>query len=444
MDAQRTYREALEKLNDARSAEDVMKARAELVEYHGNYPEVKWLKPLKVTADEARDVLSSEPVAVRQFVDSLKSGISDDEFRNFIKENVQIIAEAPEYYSVYGLTLKGDSKIIAVSKGKPSVDRPSYEDKWKISCDDGILKFSDRTVVRELKSKNKIEPPFLLPSSSEMKTVVDVANRNNLTMGGFEGEVLKLIERHIAAGHESEFVPHEIEAAKRYNPVKGWVSPYRRVQFVAWYMRWLKEDLKLMPTDHELEKWYERADTLSQPVSVDDIDDGLSWLCIWEDRIRKRQIECARFLSEIPLDWVKLYREGKNAKAELRTIEGWKIMSAGMIRFDPVDPNFTTSPDAIAVRAPDVEPNHPLYVLRKIDGNLELIRAFEPGVKAPWRKCAAMQRMADGYLLGEPLYHVFAKGKFIDVQAEFWGLRKRLGHASKIADRIPLFGNGGN
>ena len=446
VEAQRCYRESLGKLNDSKSAEEFLKARAELIEYHGNYPEVKLLKPLSVGVDEVKDVLSASPKVLKRFIDSQRSGISDEEFSTFIKENVLIIADSPEYYSLYGLMAKNDAygKIVGVSKGKAKEDRPSYESSWKISCEDGILSFAKRTVVKEMKAKDGIAPQVLMPSSSEMKTVVDVANRSNLTLGAFESEVLKLIDRHISSGHEKGYVAGEEKFATYGNPIKGWMSPYRRVQFVAWYMRWLKEDLKLMPDDSELGRWFGKADTLSQLVQVDGVDEGLSWLCIWEDRIRSRQVECAKLLSEMPLDWVKIYRESKAAKIELREVGGWQVKYAGAVGFDPVSVDFASDPEVLVVKAPGVTADHPLYVLRKVKDRLVLFRAFEPGEKAPWRKCANMQKVPDGYVIGEPLYHVFTKGKFIDVQLELEEMKKRVGRASKDVDKIPLFTNGGN
>lgn len=444
--AQRCYRESLGKLNDAKGAEEFLKARAELIEYHGNYPEVKLLKALPVGVDEVKDILSASPAVLKKFIVLQRSGISDDEFATFIKESVLIIADSPDYYSLYGLMAKNDAygKIVAVSKGRPKEDRPSYETAWKISCEDGILNFAKHAVVKEMKAKEGIAPPILMPSSSEMKTVVDVANRSNLTLGAFEAEVLKLIDRHISKGHEKGYVSQEEKYAAMYNPTKGWMSPYRRVQFVAWYMRWLKEDLKAMPDDSELGRWFAKADTLSQPIGgIDGVEDGLSWLCIWDDRIRDRQKECARLLSEMPIDWVKIYRECKAARIVLREVGGWRVQYAGAVGFDPREDGFAKDSGALIIKAPGVTADHPLYVLRKVNDRIVLVRAFEPGSKSPWRKCADMQKLPDGYLLGEPLYHVFTKGKFIDVQAELAGMKKQVGRASKSVDQIPLFTNGG-
>ena len=226
------------------------------------------------------------------------------------------------------------------------------------------------------------------------------------------------------------------------------MSPFRRVQFLAWYMRWLKEDLKLMPNDRELNRWYDKLDRLSKAVMVDGVGESLSWICIWDDRVRKRTVECAKLLNEMPEDWVERYRDTKRKRRAFAVIGDWQVAYAGKVKFDPFDSAYEKNPEGIFVSAPGVMVNHPLYVLRKIDGRTTLIRAFEPGKdKVSWRKCDQTAYAKEGYVLGEPLYHVYTRGNgtFIDVQVE---LAKIAGHAGLSEsdleiNRIPLFSNGG-
>lgn len=448
VEEQRAYTNALEKLTEAKDAESAWTARKELMESYGNYPEVKLLKPLEIDVADIKDALSSEPVAVKSYLSQIKGGISQEDFGNFIKESVLAIADSPEYYSLYALVGKNDPsrKIVAISKGKPKIDKPSYETSWKISCENGLLlSFDKKSIVSDLKSRGGANA-VLMPSSDEMKTVVEIANRSNLTVSNFESELLKLIKKHIAKGHKSDFVGNEEKYAKYYNPTLGWMSPFRRVQFLAWYMRWLKEDLKLMPNDAELLRWYTELDRLSNAVMVDGVDESLSWICIWDDRVRRRTVECAKLLNKMPADWVERYRTLKALRKELTVIEGWKIEYAGKVKFDPLDPAYEKDPEGLYVSAPNVATDHPLYVLRKAVGKVSLVRAFEPGKKSPWRRCGEIEKTKEGYVLGEPLYHVFAKGKFIDVQDELAEIAKRAGleKSERQLESIPLFSNGGN
>ena len=147
----------------------------------------------------------------------------------------------------------------------------------------------------------------------------------------------------------------------------------------------------------------------------------------------------------MPADWVERYRTIKASRKEFAIIEGWKVTYAGKVKFDPLDPSYEKDPAGIFVSVPGVAADHPLYALRKINGKVTLVRAFEPGKNSPWRKCAEMERTKAGYVLGEPLYHVFAKGKFIDVQEELSEIAKRagIGKSDSQLVNIPLFSNGG-
>ncbi len=446
VEEQCAYTNALGKLVAARTADETLTARKELIEVHGNYPEAKSLQPLDVDLDEIKDALSSEPSEVKSFLARMRGGISQAEFENFIKENVLTIADSPVYYALYGLIDKRDmtGKILALSKGKPKIHKPSYEKTWQITSEQGdLLHFGKKSLVSEMKSRNGVDE-VLMPSSDEMKTIVEIAERKNLTVVGFEDELLKVINNHIVKGHQNEFLKGEKKFATYYNPIRGWMSPFRRVQFLAWYMRWLKEDLKVMPDDAELSRWYNELDRLSADIRVDGVDESLSWICIWDERIRRRTIECAKVLNRMPSDWVDRYRRVKASKKELAVIEGWKVVYAGKVQFDPLDPAYEKDPKALHVSAPNVAADHPLYVLRKINGKVSLVRAFEPGRTARWRKCNEMGLAGEDYALGEPLYHVFSRGRFIDVQDALKEMAKRAGLEAleRQIKCIPLYSMG--
>ena len=249
--------------------------------------------------------------------------------------------------------------------------------------------------------------------------------------------MLRLIDGHVKEAHQAKYVDNEAMRVSRSNPYKGWMSAYRRVQLVAWYMRWLKDDLKLMPSDDaQLDRWYRRADDLAQNITIEGVDEGLAWLCIWHDRIRERNAACAKFLNDLPIDWRDRYQRAQIDQSKKREVAGWKVSFAGIVKFDPLDPNYEKNPNAIAPSAKDVANDHPLYVLRRIGGRATLVKAFERGKNVPWRMCIDAVN-SGGYKFGEPLYHVFVGGRFIDVGEE---LQKLLGKDG--ASGIPLFTRG--
>lgn len=437
------YTNAIRKLIQANDAIEAIKARQELIEYHGNYPEVKTLKPLGVTEGDILDVLSQESEVVKAYLTREKGGISQSEFEIFIKENVLSIAEVPCYYSLYGMMLKNDATMLirAISQGKPTIEKPSYDTLYKITAEKGaLLSFSKRSVREEITNRSAIDS-FLMLSSIELRNIVGIARRSKLTLNEFERELLLLIDAHLDATHKKDYVKEQEQYLQLDNPIKNWYSPYRRVQVLFWYMRWLKEDLKVMPNDREITKWYDELERLADSVVVDDVDESLAWICLWDDGVKKRTRECAELLRKIPANWVERYKALKDAKRVFSVIRGWKVLYAGKVKFDPLDPNYVKNPEGIYVSTPGVSEDHPLYVLRTIDGKLRLVRAFEPGRDNPWRKCQAIENTKEGYILGEPLYHVLAKGKFIDVEEELRVLEKQAGTSSK---NIPLFSNKGN
>lgn len=447
---QRAYVDTLEELASAKDAESILVARKDLIEAFGNYREIHALKPLGVTVSDVRDVLSEEPSRVRSYLAAIKGSVPREVFSSFIKENILAITGFPTYYSLHGLIDKSgqQNRIIAVSEGKPVIDKPSYETTWRLSCGEGaLLSFDEQGVVRDMRRRNGAYS-VLMPSSDEMRTVVEIAKRSDISVSVFEDKILELIKKHIVKGHEKDFLDNEKKYVTYFNPVRGWMSPFRRVQFLAWYMRWLKEDLKLMPNDRELNRWYDKLDRLSKAVMVDGVGESLSWICIWDDRVRKRTAECAKLLNEMPEDWVERYRDTKRKRRAFAVIGDWQVAYAGKVKFDPFDSAYEKNPEGILVSASGVMANHPLYVLRKIDGRTTLVRAFEPEKdKVSWRKCDQTAYAKEGYVLGEPLYHVYARGNgtFIDVQVE---LAKIAGHAGLgesdlEINRIPLFSNGG-
>ena len=448
VDAQESYRKALDKLCESNGAEAVLEARQQLIEDFGNYPEVKTLSGLSVGVEEVKSVLEGQHPALVRYGESLKSGISQEEFDQFLKDCVQQVSESPAFYSLYGLTTKSSDKMFALSKGMPRLERPTYEpNKTKVMKDgQGLLDLVKMRKTNEIKGNGEVEKPFLMPISEEWKTIVDYSRRPGLTMGMFENQILKWIGDNIKAVYDPAYLADEGAQLMEIRPKRGWVNPYCRVQQICWFMNWLRFELKVMPDALASEQYMRQLDNLAAPIQVDGVDEELCWACLWETRVQRRVAECNEFLKKtFPKDWVSRYRAAKKGRGVLREVLGWQVQYAGKVKFDPQDPRYAKDPDAVVVSAPNVNNDHPLYVLRNIGGHLRLVRAFEPGKKSPWRLCGEMDDAGERYQLGEPLYHVFTKGKFIDVQDAILGLGKQLGlkDPSKLLGKIPLYGQGG-
>ena len=145
----------------------------------------------------------------------------------------------------------------------------------------------------------------------------------------------------------------------------------------------------------------------------------------------------------MPIGWVEEYKAAAKADKVMSTIGSWRIAYAGEVKFDPFRFDFEKKPNEISVDAPDAAADHPLYVLRKTNDRLLLIRAFEPGTNIRWRTCEEIERNG-GCLLGEPLYHVSRGGTFIDVQRELSKMAGQIGvnKASEKLRTAPIFSHG--
>lgn len=413
---QKGYRATIDKVVEAQTADAVVAARTELIEHYGNYPEVKYLKPLDVTADDVKQILTGNVPEVARFIESQKTGISEGDFATFITECVLVIADAPEFASLYALCNKS-GKIVAVSKGHAEMKFPSYDENGTISSSQ-LIHFYGAQIVSELQCSRENRPTEkLMPSSAELLDIVDYAKKNR-TIGDFENFLLRKIDAHLKAMNDKwNDAPSVFRAGDP--PAYGWMSPYRRVQFIAWYLRWLKEDLKIFPPNGELERVFKKADDLAQPVSVEGVGEGMTWLCLWDGRVQKRTIDCAKFLREgMPRDFTAKYRAARESRTAVLKVAFWKVDFAGRVKFDPLSKSFRQNPEEILLSfVKGVTPDHPVYVLRKVGENLRLVRAFESNRGKGWRKCI------DDYRLGEPLYRVAADGKYIDVEGELEKVR---------------------
>ena len=85
-----------------------------------------------------------------------------------------------------------------------------------------------------------------------------------------------------------------------------------------------------------------------------------------------------------------------------------------------------------------VAADHPLYVLRRTAGKIEFRKALVPS-NGRWARTV---EMGNGYMPGEPLFHVVCDGKPIDAEKE---LGQRLGKmpvniVGQMVAKIPFFG----
>ncbi len=433
---QKNFLAALETLKTVNTAPEMLEARKSLMDFYTNYPAVLQMKPNPVDANTAKSVLEGSSADQKKFAETVSAGIPSDAFKAFLKESVATFAEIPSFYSLYGLTADNDSRVFAFSRGKPSFKKLGKGKTWQI---DGDLLDADNMRLAERIEKNASNVHgYEIASVDEVRSLVDIAGRPNLTIAQFENEVLKLIEGHLAA-IDKNYVEDEQKLSQMRSFSSGRYMAYRRIQMLNIYFALLKDELKLMPPDAELLRWTQKVEALAQPVKVVDIPDDLSWVCVWDPRVRSRNAECLRLLKSMPPHWVKQYREWRSARSAMRGVAGWKVETAGRLLFDPRNEYLKKNPDAaIQIVLPSVAVDHPLYVMRKDEaaGRLLLDKALVPQ-NGRWFLASVGIKL----IPGEPLYQVCRDGKAIDADAEIGKIVKTLPPqvVKVFVEKIPFF-----
>ena len=432
---QKHLHEAIGRLNGATTVSGMISARKDLTDNYGEFKAVGNLQPLPFTDIEASAVMDGSTASQKAFTSMFQDGVPEERFKAFVTENVGVIANIPALYSLYGLSRQdGTGRFFAVAIGKPSAENKpkGFRIKGK------LLDFARRTVVDEIDCGRIRCSLDSLPLSDELKEVLEIVERGDVSPALFEHEVLKRIDQHVKEAHKKDFLKTEELAKDNMVLMRGAYPAYCRVQMLDIYLRWLGDDLKLMPDVPELTEWKQKVSALATSVKVDGIEDGLTWACLWETRVRRRNVECARLLARIPQTWTTTYKSIRSEMRELRRVGKWRVQAAGIVRFDPVNPEYAKDPTVVLPGVfPSVSCDHPLYVLRMANGKEVLKRALVPH-EGRWARTAAMGR---DYIPGEPLFHVIAGDVPIDAEAQIVDLERslKMPSARRLLGKLPFF-----
>ena len=434
---QRNVCSAIDTLKTAESAPEAIVARKVLLEHYSGYAAIARLKPYPFEENEVREVLEGMSAEQKAFDATLSTGIDAAAFKTFLEENVTSLKEIPSFYSLIGLMYDGDQarKFFAVAKGRPEIKQTSYDKRWQINGE--VFDFSRREMVSQSSCMRK---PMRVPMepTEEIKELVDAAGQSGMNVGKFENVLLKMIGKHLAAARKNDFVITEERFESWEQLCQGRYPAYRRIQLLDIYLKWLEEDLHLMPPDAVLKSWVKKVADLANPISVEGASEDLAWVCQWEPRIRRRNTECARLLAQFPKDWIDTYQTWRSARYSFREISDWKVETAGQILFDPRNAILAKSPDAvIPIVKKGTACDHPLYVLRQVNGAVELRPALVPS-GGRWARTAAM---GNGYIPGEPLFQVCRDGKPIDAMVKIQDIISKMPKniAAQMVKKIPFF-----
>lgn len=444
--SQEDYVAAVGKMNGAADAKGVLEARRELKEFYGGFREVASLAPLAFSCAEAQAVVDGA-VGENSAVDGeIHGGLSDGFFAVFL-EKIRGIADVPAFYSLYGIKwpAKDKTRYCAVASGKPEISQPSARMPWEVNGTIIMLRAGsyEQTGLFTTGPWESDRPLFeTLATTDEIRELVELANREGVTAGKMKEHLFGRVREHLKAAGGQYVADEEVNGDIGYAGYlsSDWYPAIRRVQMLKYYLEWLGE-LGALPDSPGIKKWIEMVGEYAQPVTIEDIPDDLTWVCLKDRRVSRRNADCAVLLSKMAQSWQKDLDAGRKSRSAQGDIAQWRVAYAGKFSFKPGHPAYEKDANAVFPDvSPDVKKDHPLYVLGKEGDRLVLKKALV-AQNGNWAVVAGMKGECRP---GAPLFHVSQRGAFIDTAAEFKRLADGLSEdeAKKLAKGIQLFDTG--
>lgn len=430
---QKDFREAVGKVEQASDAKALFRAREDLRRYYGGYGAVAGLPDLPLPEAEVAAVLEGKSQEQTAFAEKFPARLSGEKFRAFLEENVVALKEFPSFYDLYGISLEGNGPYGCLSKGRPNLRKPSYSpNEWSVEGELLVLGRSLRTSSSEkVKTYGELTATLLEPAK-EVQDLCAFAEMSGLTDVEFEGHLLEQLEKHFSVAKETDFLEMEGEKSEFKGAYHQTRYPaFRRLQLVFTYLSWLKE-LNALPTTLAVD--FRRMERLTKAIDLSGVPEDLSWACFSETRIQERNSQCATFLHQLALgDLLERYRQETEMVKAFGKVARWRVTYAGHVPLGVKGEKTRCFPPNLQDGA---GASAPLYVLRKEDARLRLLRAFAPNAaQGGWWVAAE----AKGKLVpGEPLFRVCEFGKGVDPKAELGALRKNF-PASGLWQSLPLF-----
>lgn len=457
---------ALARLKAASNAVEIVEARDALLKHYGDFDVVNTLLPLPYAKDDIAAMLDGSSKEMETFDGLFESGVSDEEFRDFLKDKVIRYRNNPSYYSLFGVFAtcwmggsRRDGQMIVMAKGEPKIGKVAqYKSDIRVKGDGENLfdftpgKEGGRSESIDFKKggnaglgEMSIDDPVvaLLEPSREIREIVDEAESLGLTQRGFVETILKKIDAHVAETRGDSYVIQESDSLRSVG--QGAIPAARRVKFLKMYVGWLRDNLKAMPPMSGVDEPLRDLMRLSQTVEIEGMPNELTWACLYERRVRTRNVDCAKYLANrFPTNFTARFRQAVKVRSAMAPLSKMKVESAGKIAFDPTRKDFSVNPNDIILEIPkDIQIDHPLYVLRKDKEVLRLKKAVVPW-KGGW--AIASKEIKAEFLRGEPLFQISVDGKTVDFEKEVARIVGELpkdsaGDAEAYLKDVPYFGD---
>ena len=402
---------ALVRLNSATNATEALSARDALCAYYPDFQDVSSLRPLQYGKNALEAIVSGADPSMSRFRDFSLRRTSDADFAEFVEKEVLWMESTPTFFDVYGV----DNGTVYVGfsvggkAGMTKEDRSTAtrrEERCLFTPPRGgnLIDAGENQYCPEItfsRPPTFVDSQRLLRPCAELHDLVDAAKLPSADVRSFSSLIWKLFDAHIANSALSSYPDSE---TKVRSPMAVDRFPaYKRVQMLLFYKNLLVKMGELVEVDKLPRKEADimrRIADLAAPVSVQGIPDELSWVCILDERVEKRNAECARFLASIPTSFGAALRASTSGLARLSGLSRWRAEFAGVLSFKP-----GSAGKCIPQVRPGVRPDHPLYVLRMTKTGRPFLRKLLVHGKAKDAWMIAAGRGSE-WILGEPVFQV--------------------------------------
>lgn len=417
-------------LNDAKTGKEVVATREEIMKKYAGFNEVKKMGVYPASPRDVTMVLSRQMPRQKVIKSELSGKFSVEDFRDFLNESVGILGEFPVYTSLWGIGKKKkgfagvSGTLFAIALG-----RPSNEDGEIIA--NIFVDMVKKEIADEIKCLETYEYDFVeMDLTEEVKEIVDASKSSNITRKKFVDLLWKWIVHHC-----DTYENNQLFGQKKYYP------EYRRIMMINMYISWLKT-MNEYPSSVYFDMFASEIEDLANAIFIEGVPDDITWLCYWENRVKKRNGDCSEFLSRHKGSFKKEfdnYKKDLEKKLDtkfrlttaLNTIRGFKVVDAGLLQFKPGNVKWLEKPQRMPFMQTfaRVSTDAPLYVLRRsANGDIVLRRAFawSKDVNASvgsWR----FDKSIEVFYAGEPLFQVEMGGVRVNAHEEIAKIAQKHG-----------------
>ena len=424
--------DVIRKLKTTRSAAEYLTLRNQLATEFSTFKFTKNIAPFPVTVEEVATFMK-EGLPDWAAVRARRPPITEDEFHAFALSNILPLANAPFETAIYLIWQDGEVPglsaldqlgptnlptktaapiLLGLSCGKPNIQTigESYSIEGK------LYELTPKPIARERIWVSRTRPVTLTlhPACEEINRVIQMASSTNSTAEKFEAFLAELVDAHGTATSYARAT--KVVASSGFVPPDPNFFATRRVQLVARYLHWIRDDLRFITLPHDwLSNYIVTADKLAQPISIEGVPDELTWAMQNDPRVKEREEACQKFLYEVMASLFNdAYRCARRDNVKSQRLANLSLKFVGSLNC-PSGEQWHKDPSKffLSIFDESAKDGMPFYIIRKIAGEVHLVRVLE------WsgtpRTIKVVNGMGKKLLAGDMLFKVMAGDKAVDL-----------------------------